>query len=125
MRHINGAYTTYFNIKRRSSGHLLQGRYKSNLVERDEYAKELWRYIHLNPAGANMVTAPEAFKWRSYNQNQFIGTDKAEQWHVRDFILGYFGKEKMEAAAEPMAIGRFKEESGQPLDAPAIHQREY
>src|SRR3990172_3163013 len=28
MRHINGAYTTYFNVKRRRAGHLLQGRYK-------------------------------------------------------------------------------------------------
>src|SRR5664279_5311548 len=30
MRHINGAYTTYFNIKRKRFGHLFQGRYKEN-----------------------------------------------------------------------------------------------
>ncbi len=41
MRHINGAYTTYFNVKRDRSGHLFQGRYKAILVEKDEYAKEL------------------------------------------------------------------------------------
>ncbi|MCK4485415.1 MAG: transposase [Desulfobacterales bacterium] len=29
MRHINGAYTTYFNVKRQRSGHLFQGRYKA------------------------------------------------------------------------------------------------
>ena len=28
MRHINGAYTTYFNSKRARSGHLFQGRTK-------------------------------------------------------------------------------------------------
>jgi len=44
MQHINGAYTTYFNIKRQRSGHLFQGRYKSILVEIDEYAKELSRF---------------------------------------------------------------------------------
>ena len=33
MRHINGAYTTYFNVKRDRSGHLFQGRYKAILVE--------------------------------------------------------------------------------------------
>jgi len=49
MRHINGAYTTYFNIKRKRSGHLFQGRYKSILIEADEYLVELSRYIHLNP----------------------------------------------------------------------------
>jgi len=27
MRHINGAYTTYYNVKRKRSGHLFQGRY--------------------------------------------------------------------------------------------------
>jgi len=31
MRHINGAYTTYFNVKRDRSGHLFQGRYKAIL----------------------------------------------------------------------------------------------
>ena len=32
MRHINGAYTTYFNTKRCRRGHLFQGRYKAILV---------------------------------------------------------------------------------------------
>lgn len=27
MQHINSAYTTYFNVKRKRSGHLFQGRY--------------------------------------------------------------------------------------------------
>lgn len=33
MQHINGAYTTYFNIKRKRAGHLFQGRYKSIIVD--------------------------------------------------------------------------------------------
>jgi REP element-mobilizing transposase RayT len=49
MHHINGAYSTYFNVKRTRSGHLFQGRYKAILVEIDGYAKELSRYLHLNP----------------------------------------------------------------------------
>ena len=59
MRHINGAYTTYFNVKRARAGHLFQGRYKAILVEMDEYAKELSRYIHLNPVRAKLAEAPE------------------------------------------------------------------
>ena len=39
--HINGAYTTYFNVKHARAGHLFQVRYKAILVEMDEYAKEL------------------------------------------------------------------------------------
>ena len=61
MRHINGAYTTYFNAKRARAGHLFQGRYKSILVDIDEYAQELSRYIHLNPVRAKMVEIPEQY----------------------------------------------------------------
>jgi len=89
MRHINGAYTTYFNVKRARSGHLFQGRYKAILVEIDEYAKELSRYIHLNPIRAKMVKTPEEYEWSSYRF--YIGETKPPKWLYRDFILGYFG----------------------------------
>ena len=55
LHHINGAYTTYFNVKRGRSGHLFQGRYKAILVEKDAYCQELSRYIHLNPVRACVV----------------------------------------------------------------------
>ena len=89
MRHINGAYTTYFNVKRDRSGHLFQGRYKAILVDIDEYAKELSRYIHLNPVRAKIVEAPEEYDWSSYKY--YIGKQKSVKWLYRDFILGYFG----------------------------------
>ena len=90
MRHINGAYTTYFNVKRARSGHLFQGRYKAILVDKDEYAQELSRYIHLNPVRTKMVEAPEEYIWSSYNY--YIGKEKPVEWLYTDFILGYFGK---------------------------------
>jgi putative transposase len=90
MRHINGAYTTYFNVKRDRSGHLFQGRYKAILVDIDEYAKELSRYIHLNPVRAKIVEAPEEYDWSSYKF--YIGKQRPAKWLYRDFILGYFGK---------------------------------
>jgi len=91
MRHINGAYTIYFNVKRKRSGHLFQGRYKAILVDMDEYAKELSRYIHLNPVRARMVEAPEEYDWSSYKY--YIGKQKTVGWLYRDFILGCFGEE--------------------------------
>ncbi len=56
MRHINSAYTTYFSVKLDRSGYLFQGRYKSILVDMDQYAKGLSRYIHLNPVRENAVS---------------------------------------------------------------------
>ncbi len=90
MRHINGAYTTYFNSKRTRSGHLFQGRYKAILVDIDEYAKELSGYIHLNPVRAKIAKTPEEYDWSSYKF--YIGKQRPAKWLYRDFILGYFGK---------------------------------
>ncbi len=81
MRHINGAYTTYYNVKRKRAGHLFQGRYKAILVEADSYAKELSRYIHLNPVRVGMVAKPEEYEWSSYRcfifltPNDFLKAD--------------------------------------------------
>ena len=90
MRHINGAYSTYFNVKRQRSGHLFQGRYKAILIDIDEYAKELSRYIHLNPVRAKAVETPEEYDWSSYQF--YIGRQKPPEWLYRDFILDYFGE---------------------------------
>ncbi|MBE0598214.1 MAG: transposase [Desulfuromonadales bacterium] len=90
MRHINGAYTTYFNVKRKRAGHLFQGRYKAILVEADAYAAELSRYIHLNPVRAGIVKRPEDHLWSSYSS--YIGQNQAAEWLKTDFILGYFGQ---------------------------------
>ena len=100
MRHINGAYTTYFNINRARSGQLFQGRYKALLVDVDEYAKELSRYMHLNPVRAQMRSRPEGYAWSSYRS--YIGKRKSPEWLKRDLILDYF------AAIKPLAEKRYR-----------------
>ncbi len=89
MRHINGAYTTYFNVKRKRAGHLFQGRFKAILVEADAYAAELSRYLHLNPVRVGIVEKPEDYAWSSYRS--YIGQSSPAEGLKTDFILGYFG----------------------------------
>jgi hypothetical protein len=91
LHHINGAYTTYFNIKRNRSGHLFQGRFRGILVDKDAYSKELSRYIHLNPVRAAIVKTPLEYPWSSYRY--FAGKDKKPQWLTTEFVLGDFGGE--------------------------------
>ena len=91
MHHINGAYTTYFNTKRERSGHLFQGRYRAILIDVDEYAKELSRYIHLNPVRAGIAENPEEYRWSSCQY--YTVKRKPPEWLKRDFILSYFGNE--------------------------------
>jgi putative transposase len=66
LHRLNSSYTTYFSKKRKRPGHLLQGRPKVLLVDRDSYAQELSRYIHLNPVKAGIVRLPEEYHWSSY-----------------------------------------------------------
>ncbi len=49
MRHFLVTYTVRFNRRNDRTGHVFQGRFKSLLVEEDEYLLPLSRYIHLNP----------------------------------------------------------------------------
>jgi REP element-mobilizing transposase RayT len=98
MRHINGAYTTYFNTKRKRSGHLFQGRYKAILIEADEYLTELSRYIHLNPVRVGIVEKPEQYQWSSYRS--YTGHSKPPEWLMTGFILGCFAQKTPDAQSK-------------------------
>lgn len=66
MHYINGAYTAYYNKTNKNAGHLFQGRYKSLIIDADNYFKKVTRYIHLNPVKAKMAERPQDYKWSSY-----------------------------------------------------------
>ena len=93
--HINGAYTTYFNVKRKRVGHLFQGRYQAILVEAAAYAVELSRSMHLNPVRAGMVAKPEHYPWSS--SRSYISQCTTPERPKTDFILGYLGRKAPDA----------------------------
>lgn len=66
MQNINTSYTVYVNRKYQRSGHLLQGRFKGIIVDKDRYLIALSRYIHLNPVRARLVKRPAEYPWTSY-----------------------------------------------------------
>lgn len=66
MRELNGVYAQKLNYIRNSVGHVFQSRYKSILVQKDNYLLELCRYIALNPVRAGIVEKPEDWEWGSY-----------------------------------------------------------
>jgi len=115
LHHINGAYTIYFNIKRRRSGHLFQGRYKAILLEKDAYCQELSRYIHLNPSRAGLLNTLSAYPWSSYPS--YIGSRKGPEWLTTDFILRYFGRDEPSARENyrQFVEGALDKESRNPL----------
>ncbi len=71
MHHLAGNYTTYFNTRRRITGHLFQGRFKAILIEEKSLLLELTRYMHLNPVRARLVKKAEEYKHSSYQAYLF------------------------------------------------------
>jgi REP element-mobilizing transposase RayT len=95
MQWVNVSYASYYNRKRKRNGHLFQGRFKSILVQAEEYLKQLSRYIHLNPVRAKLVEKPVDFQWSSYPA--YIGVTKAPAWLETDWLLSQFAQKKPQA----------------------------
>ncbi len=104
MHMINTAYSIYFNTKHDQCGHLFQGRYKAVLVQADVYARELSRYIHLNPVRNGMVSSPDGYVWSSYQE--YLGIRKPPPWLNIRFTLDLFGR----PPANAQRYARFVEE---------------
>jgi putative transposase len=99
---INQSYAAYFNRKQHRQGHLFQGRFKSILVEADEYLKELSRYIHLNPVRAGIVAKSDAHLWSSYSA--YIGKTKRPEWLETRWLLSQFGQKNKDAKQQYRAF---------------------
>lgn len=95
MRHLNGVYTQSYNRRHNRVGHIFQGRYKSVLVERENYLLELCRYGVLNPVRAGVVRQAESYPWSSYRATAGLG--KMPPLLTVDWVLGQFADERMEA----------------------------
>lgn len=66
MQGLTLAHTRRFNMRKRSVGHVWQGRFKSIPIETDAYFLQCGRYIELNPVRAGIVSHPSQYRWSSY-----------------------------------------------------------
>ena len=66
IQRLFNSYTQAFNRQQGRSGTLFEGRAKSVLVDTEEYALHLCRYIHLNPVKAGLVVHPEEWIYSNY-----------------------------------------------------------
>ncbi|MFA6358239.1 MAG: transposase [Candidatus Omnitrophota bacterium] len=67
MKQVNLSYSKYFKTLNDYSGHLWQGRFKSNIIDTDSYLLQCGKYIELNPIRAGIVRFPQDYKFSSYN----------------------------------------------------------
>ena len=97
MRRLNGSYTQRFTWRHQRVSHLLQGRFKSLVVERESYLLELCRYVVLNPVRAGLVSAPQDWVWSSYGATAGIQT--APPWLDVAGVLDLFDPDHARASA--------------------------
>lgn len=92
MRSLLTGYAVYFNRRHRRHGHLFQNRYKSILVDEEEYFLTLVRYIHLNPVRARLVEsvdALESYPWTGHSVLMGKGKYSVQD---SDAVLRRFGR---------------------------------
>jgi putative transposase len=73
---IGRHFVPYINKTYQRSGGLWEGRYKSNLVDAEDYFLICMRYIEMNPVRAGMVDDAAKYRWSSYATNA-LGVDNA------------------------------------------------
>jgi len=66
MQTLGRYYVRYFNYTYKRTGTLWEGRFKSCIVDAENYLLLCQRYIELNPVRAGMVKSPADYVWSSY-----------------------------------------------------------
>jgi len=69
MKDLGQHYVQDFNRSNRRTGTLWEGRFRSSVVDSQQYLFTLHRYIELNPVRASMVVHPSQYEWSSYRAN--------------------------------------------------------
>jgi putative transposase len=97
MRRLLTGYSINYNLRHGRSGHLFQNRYKSIVCDEDAYFKELVRYIHLNPLRAELVRSMAELDRYPWSGHSAIMGNKKREWQNTQYVLEWFGKNKISA----------------------------
>jgi len=134
MSWMQNAYTRRLNSRHKLWGHLFGGRYRSILVENEDYGGKRWRdylrtvidYVHLNPARAGLVdgveTKAEDYPWSSLATGFTAPPSKRPGWLAAGEVLDLF-QERDTAAGRRGFIERINEWIREERGEPAVDGR--
>ena len=97
MQVLGRRYVRYFNYRQRRTGTLWEGRFKSCVVDAEDYLLVCQRYIELNPVRAGMVKHPAEYRWSSYHTNALAVESHLWTPHATWLRLGQTHQERSEA----------------------------
>ena len=116
---LHRRYTGFINARRRTTGHLWQGRYGSVAMDEAHFVTAL-RYVALNPVRAGLVCKAQDWPWSSTRamiagQNDHVADVAPALERVGDFAA-FLGQEFDEAPT--YAALRKAESIGRPVGSP-------
>jgi putative transposase len=88
MHYLNGKYAQKFNWRHSLTGHLLQGRYEAENINRQEHLLELLRYVVLNPVRAALVGHPDEWGWSTHSH--ISGKSEPPAWLNTAWVIAQF-----------------------------------
>ena len=124
MQAIGRRYVQYINHSYHRTGSLWEGRFKSSVVQAEDYLLTCMRYIELNPVRANMANDPAQYRWSSYRHNGLGQADERIASHPlylglgrnkSDRLAAYRTLFRSELDGEALADIRLALSQGQPL----------
>jgi putative transposase len=90
IRRLNSVYAQWWNRRHERVGHVFQGRFKDQIVQREGYLLVLCRYVALNPVRADLTARPEDWRWSSYAAT--IGLRTLPAFLAASSVLRQFGE---------------------------------
>jgi putative transposase len=117
MKWLLGTYTGRYNRRHKVFGHLFSGRYKAVVVDGSGggYFKTVCDYVHLNAAGAKLLTQPARlceYAWSSWPE-YLKPPGKRWPWLRVDRLLGGYAIPKDSAAGRRGLEEALEERRGQ------------
>ncbi len=97
MKRINLFYYSHYKKRYGYAGHFWQGRFKSLLIEKDEYLLACGLYTERNPVRARIVNSPEEYPHSSYN---YYAYGKEDGLVDRDIYYDELGRNDKERQQE-------------------------
>lgn len=112
MHRLNAIYSQQFNRRHERVGHLLQGRFKGILIEKERHLLEVVRYVVLNPVRAGLVPTASDWPWSSFRATAGIAPRPA--WLETEWTIAQFGR----SGGARAAYREFVEAGGAAADQP-------
>lgn len=82
MHGILIAYATYYNRRHGRTGPLFESRFKSSLVDKENYLLHVSRYIHLNPRSWKYYKHSSIIHIRKGTEPEWLQTEKILDLHL-------------------------------------------